>query len=1134
MAENRMDEETQVEVYYQIRKYIGRISGADKVFPFMKSANSRLSPAEECMIKGMVYFSFGDDQKALEMYEKALAFYKETGNPLGHWWLYLNMGDIYFFKGYNSTALSMYRTAVSIYEQGQFSPIDSIVKKVKEYRKAEKFEEALQELNKAMEKFPQKEYRGKLQTELSYLHGFWAVNLMKKFDYNNAIKHYEIAYAIEKLYRPHNTAIILSNIGSLYNTLGQNQKALEYLEKALPIRKAVGDRPGEATTLAKIGRVYSDLGQKQKALYFYQDALSIQEEVGNRSGEATILSNIGAVYSALGQNQKALEFQHKALHIWKEVGDPSGEAPALNNIGMAYSALGQKQKALEYHEKALTIIKIMGDRIGEAYTLSNIGAVYNTLGQNQKALEYHEKSLTIKKAIGDRNGEATSLNNIGAVYNDLGQNQKALEYHEKSLTIKKAIGDRNGEATSLNNIGVIYDDLGQKQKALEYYEKALPIRRAVGDRAGEAYTLSNIGAVYNALGQNQKALEYFEKALHIWKALGNLTGESITFNNIGHTYYALGQNQKTLEYYNEALPIYQAVGDRAGEAVTLSSLMPCWESLKNPLFSIFYGKQSVNAYQNLRTNISKLDRMIKKSYLEIKENTYRFLAGLLIDEERIPEAQHVLDMLKEKEYSQFTRRDLNSTTSTYSQMDFTEFEEQWLEKYKNVTKDYSSISGDYYLLKRKKIKSDAEKKRMKELEASLEQYQKDYNRYLAKLKKAFDKYNKTVKKGTIKTPNSQKLLRERQATLKNLDEKEGGKNVFLHFSVQDERIAVIFTTPDSQFTRLIKVNKKKLNRLILEYREAIERRKSAPQKVVNNSSINKTIYGKLYDHIFKSVDIELKKYGATNLMIYLDGLLRYIALSVLWDGETYLVQRYRMALFTNASFEQIKLEPGKNNRILGLGASRGGDGFDPLPNVKEEIQNIVNDKEKGFKGIIPGKAFLDNDFTKETFVSQLKTATYPLVHISSHFQFNKGDETKSHLLMGDGSLMNLKEIREQKGLFNRVELLMLSACETGRGDADGREIDGFGELAQQSGAQSVVASLWKVTDESTKYLMVNFYRILKQGKVTSKIEALRQAQLELAGLDDLLDKNNTMVKRKKSKYSHPYYWGPFIMIGNWR
>ena len=95
------------------------------------------------------------------------------------------------------------------------------------------------------------------------------------------------------------------------------------------------------------------------------------------------------------------------------------------------------------------------------------------------------------------------------------------------------------------------------------------------------------------------------------------------------------------------------------------------------------------------------------------------------------------------------------------------------------------------------------------------------------------------------------------------------------------------------------------------------------------------------------------------------------------------------------------------------------------------------------------------------------------------------------------------------------------------------EIDCFGELAQQSGAKSVIASLWPVADESTKELMVKFYRIMKKGKVTSKIEALRQAQLELAGLEDLLAEGKKEGNRK-TKYSNPYYWGSFIMMGNWR
>jgi CHAT domain-containing protein/Tfp pilus assembly protein PilF len=1029
-------------------------------------------------------------------------------------------------------------TGVQTDDRENDSKVESIINQAREYRKAGKFEEALKQLDTALEKFPPKKYQEKLQVELSDVHLYWALSLKKKYDYANAIKHFEMANNIDKNYRPKNSAYNLNEIGFLYSALGRKQKALEYYEKALPIWKAVSDRSGEAVTLNNIGKVYSDLGQKQKALEYYKKALPVRKALGDRTGEATTLNNIGKVYSDLGQKQKALEYYKKALHVRKALGDRAGEAATLVNIGAVYHTLGQKHKALEYFEKALPIFQATEYRVGEAATLSNIGTLYDSIGQKHKALKYYEKALLIRRAEGDRSGEAVTLNNIGKVYSDLDQKYKALEYFEKALPTFQAAGYRVGEAATLSNIGALYGALGQKHKALEYYNKALPIRRAVGDLSGEAVTLTHIGTVYDVLGQKHKALEYYDKALSIFQAVGDLSREAMPLNNIGNVYFGLGQKHRALEYYDKALPISQAVGNRNGEAIKFSNLMIYWKNLKNTQFSIFYGKQSVNTFQNLRADNSKFKRVIKKSYLETRKHTYCHLANLLIDNGRIPEAQHVLDMLKEKEYFDFTRRDPSSSTPTYSQMDFTEFEKQWLDKYRIVTEDYSVISGDYYLLKKKKMKNDAEKKRMKELETSLEQYRKDYDQYLAKLKKAFDKYNKTVKKGTIKTTNSEKLLRERQATLRKLDEIEGGKNIFLNFLVQDERIAVIFTTPDSQFVRFSNVSKKKLNRLILKYREAIERRKRVPQKGVNNDSVNKTIFGKLYDYIFKPVDFELKKYGATNLMIYLDGILRYISLPVLWDGETYLVQRYRMSLFTKASFAQIQGEPEGYNKILGLGASRGGDGFDPLPNVKEEIQGIVNDKEKGFNGIIPGKAFLDNDFTKETFVSQLKTAVYPLVHISSHFVFNTGgetgDETKSHLLMGDGSLMNLKEIREQKGLFNGVELLMLSACETGRGDADGREIDGFGELAQQSGAKTVVASLWKVTDESTKDLMVNFYRILKQGKVTSKIQALRQAQLELAGFDDLLDKNNIMKKKKKSKYSHPYYWGPFIMIGNWR
>ena len=96
----------------------------------------------------------------------------------------------------------------------------------------------------------------------------------------------------------------LNNIGAVYDSLGEKQKALDYYNQALPIVRPVGDRSGEARTLNNIGAVYDSLGEKQKALDFYNQALRIERAVGDRSGEAITLNNIGRVYDSLGENKR--------------------------------------------------------------------------------------------------------------------------------------------------------------------------------------------------------------------------------------------------------------------------------------------------------------------------------------------------------------------------------------------------------------------------------------------------------------------------------------------------------------------------------------------------------------------------------------------------------------------------------------------------------------------------------------------------------------------------------------------------------------------------------------------------------------------------------------------------------------
>jgi tetratricopeptide (TPR) repeat protein len=133
----------------------------------------------------------------------------------------------------------------------------------------------------------------------------------------------------------------------------------------------------------------------RQAIQKLQEARLLYRAVGDRGGEATTLNNIGLVYYNLGEKQKALNFYNQALPLRRAVGDSEAlrrnrgeEAITLNNIGRVYDDLGEKQKALDYYNQALPISRAVGDRGGEATTLSNIGAVYNDLGEKQKALDF--------------------------------------------------------------------------------------------------------------------------------------------------------------------------------------------------------------------------------------------------------------------------------------------------------------------------------------------------------------------------------------------------------------------------------------------------------------------------------------------------------------------------------------------------------------------------------------------------------------------------------------------------------------------------------------------------------------------------------------------------------------------------
>ena len=217
--------------------------------------------------------------------------------------------------------------------------------------------------------------------------------------------------------------------------------------------------------------------------------------------------------------------------------------------------------------------------------------------------------------------------------------------------------------------------------------------------------------------------------------------------------------------------------------------------------------------------------------------------------------------------------------------------------------------------------------------------------------------------------------------------------------------------------------------------------------------------------------------------------------------------------------------------------------FSALPAVRSELNGLLR---KGGSVAFQGELYLDEQFTEQR-LRDVTQRPFQLLHIASHFQFSPGTEINSFLLLGDGKHLTLGDIRTGGWRFSNVDLFTLSACDTGLGggrDQNGREIEGFGVIAQQQGAKGVLATLWPVADQSTSLFMSELYQRL-QGKQFTKAEALRQAQLVLLnGQHAKPESTPRNVPPKtpgappftpdpKRPYAHPYFWAPFILMGNW-
>ncbi|MEY3301838.1 MAG: hypothetical protein RLZZ139_210 [Cyanobacteriota bacterium] len=784
-------------------------------------------------------------------------------------------------------------------------------------------------------------------------------------------------------------------------------------------------------------------------------------------------------------------------------------------ISQFQSAFWSWQQAMTiYREiKSLAIAREIKDRRGEGQSLENLGIAYRNLGKYDKVIEFQLQRLAIAREIKDSFNEIRSLQDLRSAYSALGKFDKVIEFYLQSLAIAREIKDRFYESSLLGHLGNAYYSLRKYDKAIEFHLQSLAISRETKNRFGESHSLGNMGDAYYALREYNKALEFYLQRLAIDREIKQRSS-LYDLNSLGSAYKALNRDQEAMTTYQQALTIARETDDRGGEGLSLANLGDVLSKAKRPELAILFYKQSVNIREAIRKDIRKFDKdkNIEKDFLSRVESTYRNLADLLLQQDRILEAQQVLDLLKGEELNQYLKN-VRGNDQTAQGVDL-----------QNPEQNIIALGNELAALQQLDQLTPAQKQRLSELTNQEINRNEQFNAFLNTplIQKQLEELRRIEKAENVDIEKFNRL-RSNLRKVKNA--------VILYPLILEDRLELIIITANTPpIRKTTKIKREQLNTAIAGFLSNLRDPSSA--------NVEKDAQ-QFYEWIIKPFEAELQQANIQTIIYAPDGQLRYIPLAALHDGKQWLVAKYRINNITASSLTDFTpRDYSELPSVLAAAATNShniklGDRsipFGALPATKTEVEAIAT--------LLPKTTTLiDQQFSKNVTLQEMKRNT--IIHLATHGYFAVGRAEDSFIIFGDGDKATLTDIANWS--LTNVSLVVLSACETAIGGklGSGVEILGLGYRIQDAGAGAAIASLWKVSDDGTSELMQKLYKNLSQKNISSS-EALRQAQIAMIRSNKKAtssDRANirivgTVPTNQETQLSHPYYWSAFILIGN--
>jgi filamentous hemagglutinin family protein len=750
--------------------------------------------------------------------------------------------------------------------------------------------------------------------------------------------------------------------------------------------------------------------------------------------------------------QKLRECYAQQLNIAQQAKQTTLQTYALNNLATTAYVLGDYLQAIEYHQQQIKIAKADNNTVTLGMAYAGIGANYGALGDYTKAIDFYEQALARLPENIAPQWRALVLRNLGNASLIQHKIPVAIAYQNQSLAISNTIGDTYGAAQAYGNLGNAYADAADFPKSLESHQKSLKIAQTLGDQLQQAQAFLGLGTTSSYQRDFASAIGYHQQSLTLMRELQARLGEGITLTNLGDSLFRLS---------------------RFGESET--TLM-----------------EGITVWETLRAGLGNNDAF-KVSIFETQLNTYRNLQETLIAQKKLAPALEISERSRARAFIELLARHRNPGTVP-------RVLPPTIDQIRQIAKAQNQTIVQYSIMR--------------------------------------DQFVENTHGGSV-----QFTAEAKDSILFIWVVQPTGNVAFRQVSLANvpESLAQMVTGSRSSIGTRGKLTIAKPE-VTLQAGSSVRRQGEplswAPYKVV---SVNLTDRTAKLSHpeikISKPVPIgELYIAEPQTAQFYQLQQLHQILIAPIADllpsdpngkivfvpqdslflvpfaalqnpqGE-FLVDKHTIA--TVPAIQLLGINPTKprlpqSNKMLIVGnPSPMPEGYTPLPGAEAEATAIAQ-----FLKVQP---LLAQSATESTIKPQLAQAN--IIHLATHGAFDERNPLLGAIALAPSAQEDgLLTAEEMLKLSLNADLVVLSACDTGRGKITGDGVLGLSRSWLAAGAANVVVSLWQVNDQATSALMVDFYRSLSTQP--DKAMALRQAML-----------------KTKQRFPSPEYWAAFTLIG---